>query len=70
MAPSGRSENPVDADDLNDLPDDLRESIEDTPNDEFGDETQDNEERTALEGLEQDELMDPRGEDDSEDDSE
>jgi hypothetical protein len=58
-----RIQNPLDADDLNDLPDDLRENIEDTPTDEFGDETQDNEERTAQEGLEQTDLIDPRGED-------
>jgi len=58
---------PLDQDDQADLPDDLLESIDDTPADEFGDETQSNEERTAEEGIEQDDFIDPRGEDDRED---
>jgi hypothetical protein len=62
--------NPPDSDDLTDLPDDLLEGIEDTPTDEFGDETQSNEERTAQEGLEQNDFIDPRGEDEPEDDAE
>jgi len=60
---------PTDADDDGGLPDDLLESIEDTPEeeDDFGDETQSNEERAAEEGLEQTDLIDPRGEDERED---
>ena len=61
---------PIDADDDGGLPDDLLESIEDTPTDEddFGDETQRDEELAAEEGLEQDDFIDPRGEDAAEDD--
>lgn len=59
----------IDQDDEGDLPDDLLESIEDTPDDDFGDETQSNEERTAEEGLEQTDLIDPRGEDEREDEA-
>jgi len=57
-------------DDESALPDDLLESIEDTPTDEddFGDETQRDEELAAEEGLEQDDFIDPRGEDAAEDD--
>lgn len=60
----------IDEDDEAALPDDLLESIEDTPSedDDFGDETQSNEERAAEEGLEQTDLIDPRGEDEREDD--
>ena len=60
---------PIDSDDDGGLPDDLLESIEDTPEeeDDFGDETQSNEERAAEEGLEQTDLIDPRGEDERED---
>lgn len=56
----------LDQEDEPDLPDDLLESIEDTPSDEddFGDETQSDEEHAAEEGLEQDDFIDPRGEDD------
>ncbi|MEO7324504.1 MAG: hypothetical protein ABIW82_06720 [Dokdonella sp.] len=68
MINPARSAIPGKADDLTDLPDDLIESIQETPGDEFGDETQSNEERTAEEGLDQDGLIDPRGEDDSEGD--
>jgi len=57
----------IDQDDQDDLPDDVLESIEDTPLDDFGDETQSNEERTAEEGLEQNSFIDPRGEDERED---
>jgi hypothetical protein len=55
----------LDQDDEPDLPDDLLESIEETPSDEddFGDETQRDEELAAEEGLEQEALIDPRGED-------
>jgi hypothetical protein len=70
MTHPNRHAGSTDADDFADLPDDLLESVEDTPTDEFGDETQDNEERAAQEGLEQNEFIDPRAEDDSEDDSE
>lgn len=59
----------IDQDDEGDLPDDVLESIEDTPDDDFGDETQSNEERTAEEGLEQTDMIDPRGEDEREDDA-
>ena len=60
----------LDQNDDSDLPDDLLESIEDTPTDEddFGDETQRDEELAAEEGLEQDDFIDPRGEDAAEDD--
>ncbi|MGH8173492.1 MAG: hypothetical protein ACREPX_10100 [Rhodanobacteraceae bacterium] len=60
----------INEDDEAGLPDDLLESIEDTPSDEddYGDETQSNEERVAEEGLELDDLIDPRGEDEREDD--
>jgi hypothetical protein len=59
----------IDQDDESDLPDDLLESIEDTPDEDFGDETQSNEERTAEEGMEQTDLIDPRGEDEREDEA-
>jgi hypothetical protein len=60
----------LEQDDASGLPDDLLESIEDTPteDDDFGDETQRDEELAAEEGLEQDDFIDPRGED-AEDDS-
>jgi hypothetical protein len=62
---------PIDGDDDAGLPDDLLESIEDTPEeeDDFGDETQSNEERAAEEGMEQTDFIDPRGEDEREDDA-
>ena len=55
----------LDQDDESDLPDDLLESIEDTPSDldDFGDETQMDEDYAAEEGLEQEGFIDPRGED-------
>jgi hypothetical protein len=55
----------LDQDDESDLPDDLLESIEDTPTeeDDFGDETQSDEDYAAEEGLEQDAFIDPRDED-------
>lgn len=53
-----------------DLSDDVRESIEQTTDDEFGDETQRNENRTTEEGLEQTDFIDPRKEDDAGEDSE
>ena len=55
----------LDQDDESDLPDDLLESIEDTPaeEDDFGDETQSDEDYAAEEGLEQDAFIDPRDED-------
>jgi hypothetical protein len=60
----------LDEDDESDLPDDLLESIEDTPSeeDDFGDETQRDEDFAAEEGLEQDDFIDPRGEDFGDDD--
>jgi len=60
----------LDQDDESDLPEDLLESIEDTSidDDDFGDETQRDEELAAEEGLEQDDFIDPRGEDAAEDD--
>jgi hypothetical protein len=59
----------LDQEDESDLPDDLLESIEDTATDEddFGDETQRDEELAAEAGLEQDSLIDPRGEDEEDD---
>jgi len=61
----------LDQGDEADLPDDLLESIEDTSTDEddFGDETQRDEELAAEAGLEQDDLIDPRGEDTEEEDA-
>jgi hypothetical protein len=61
----------LDQDDESGLPDDLLESIEDTPteDDDFGDETQRDEELAAEEGLEQDAFIDPRGEDAPEEDA-
>lgn len=58
----------LDQDDESDLPDDLIESIEDTPGDEddFGDETQFDDELETEEGLEQDEFIEPRHERDEE----
>lgn len=53
-----------DSDEIDDLPVELEEEIENETSDDFGDETQSNEERTALEGMEQNALIDPRGEDD------
>jgi hypothetical protein len=54
---------PLDQDDESDLPDDLLESIEDTPTeeDDFGDETQYDDEYAVEEGLEQDRFIDPDG---------
>ena len=54
----------LDTDDGSDLPDDLLESIEDTPGDEddFGDETQFDEELETEEGLEQEGFIEPRTE--------
>ncbi len=61
----------LEQDDESDLPDDLLESIEDTPTaeDDFGDETQRDEDYAAEEGLELDGFIDPRGEDHRNDDS-
>ena len=53
-----------------DLSDDVRESIEQTTDDEFGDETQRNENRTTEEGMEQTDFIDPGKEDDAGEDSE
>ena len=54
---------PLDQDDESDLPGDLLESIEDTPTEEedFGDETQYDDEYAVEEGLEQDRFIDPDG---------
>ena len=54
----------LDQDDEADLPDDLVESIEDTPSDEddFGDETQFDEQFETEEGLEQKGFIEPRPE--------
>jgi len=51
----------LDTDDDSDLPDDLLESIEDTPGeeDDLGDETQFNEEFETEEGLEQEGFVEP-----------
>lgn len=68
MSNPGRSSDAAVTDDLGDLPEDLLENIAKNPPDEFGDETQSNEERTAEEGLEQEGFIDPRGEDEPEDD--
>jgi len=54
-------DDPLD-DDL-DLSEDVLESLEDVPDDDYGDETQEDEELAAEEGLEQDDFIDPRGED-------
>jgi len=59
-------DDPLD-DDL-DLSEDVLENLEDTPDADYGDETQDDEERAAEEGLEQDDFIDPRGEDEHGDD--
>ena len=58
----------LDQDDETDLPDDLIESISDTPGDEddFGDETQLDEELETEEGLEQEAFIEPRPERDEE----
>jgi hypothetical protein len=64
MATHTSDPDPLDSDELDDLPDDLVEDIERESNDDLGDETQSNEERTALEGMEQKDFIDPRGEDD------
>jgi len=58
----------LEPDDASDLPDDLLESIEDTPGDEddFGDETQFDEELETEEGLEQETFIEPRPERDDE----
>jgi hypothetical protein len=55
----------IDSDDEADLPDDLLENIEDSPDDldDFGDETQRNEDYETEEGLEQDEFVMPRDDD-------
>lgn len=50
-------------DDDMDLSDDVLEGLDDTPDDDWGDETQEDEEYAAEEGLEQDGFIDPRGED-------
>jgi len=54
---------PLDQDDESDLPDDLLENIEDTTDSDFGDETQSDEDYAAEEGLEMNDFIDPRGED-------
>jgi hypothetical protein len=59
-------DDPLD-DDL-DLSEDVLESLEDVPDDDYGDETQDDEERAAVDGLEQEDFIDPRGEDERGDD--
>ena len=58
----------LDQDDQSDLPDDLVESIEDTPgdDDDLGDETQFDDALETEEGLEQDEFIEPRPEVDEE----
>jgi hypothetical protein len=55
----------IDQDDEGDLPDDLLESIDETPSsdDDFGDETQRDDELETEAGLEQDELILPDDED-------
>jgi hypothetical protein len=55
----------LDEDDESDLPDDLIESIEDTPSDEddFGDETQADDELETEEGLGQDHFIREDGDD-------
>jgi hypothetical protein len=52
---------PLDQDEESDLPDDLLESIEDTPTeeDDFGDETQYDDEYAVEEGLKQDHFINP-----------
>lgn len=55
---------PPASDDINDGPEEIEEEVDVEATDDFGDETQSNEERAALEGMEQDSLIDPRGEDD------
>lgn len=54
---------PLDQDEESDLPDDLLESIEDTPaeGDDLGDETQYDDEYAVEEGLEQDHFINPDG---------
>jgi hypothetical protein len=55
----------LDSDTEADLPDDLLESIEDSPGelDDFGDETQADDDYETEEGLEQDEFVMPRDDD-------
>lgn len=55
----------LDPDTEADLPDDLLESIEDSPDDpdDFGDETQADDDYETEEGLEQDEFVMPRDDD-------
>ncbi|MEO7432155.1 MAG: hypothetical protein ABIR62_09025 [Dokdonella sp.] len=53
------------SEEINDGPEDIEEEIDVEAADDFGDETQSNEERAALEGMEQESLIDPRGEDDA-----
>ncbi len=64
MATHKSDPDPIDSYGIDDLPDELEEEIETEASDDFGDETQSNEERSALEGMTQDALIDPRGEDD------
>lgn len=66
--PKEMLETEIDEVDEADLPDDVLESIEDT-DDDLGDETQSNELRTAEEGMEQTDFIDPRGEDEHEEDA-
>lgn len=68
--PSPRPSHRLREGDQADLSDDVRESIEQTTDDDFGDETQRNENRTTEEGLEQTDFIDPRQEDEPVDDSE
>jgi hypothetical protein len=70
MATHNNDPDPIDSDDLDNLPDDLVDDIEEGSDDDLGDETQSNEERTALEGMEQKGFIDPRGEDAEESESE
>lgn len=60
---TGPADERLDPDDLKNLPDDLRESIEDEQDPSYGDETQRNQVIETEEGLEQTSLAEPELED-------
>ena len=60
---TGPADEHLDPDDLKNLPDDVRESIEDEQDPSYGDETQRNQVIETEEGMEQTSLAEPEAED-------
>lgn len=61
---TGPADERIDPDNLKDLPDDVRESIEDEQDPSYGDETQRNEVIETEEGMEQTTFIEPEDEED------